>query len=996
MTGAVRGGGSGVMFNLEFCGENRREQLERLKTAYCEIAEALERLEPGKATEPIHRVVLIHAERGLGKTRLAMELYRWLSTECDPGDYWPDELELREPITVMPPAALWKDRLEKISSPPPFLWWGLQVFDSPNSTNTVFDGLHNLLPHLTALHPESSSRLAAAIGESLREVGIELTMALVEQLTFAGTFKAGVHGAFKIFRVLKPALADDNEQISSVIDSTLEDLGAIFAPISRTFAKAPLVLFVDDAQYADRDVTMAAFLEKLIFLSSEHDWPLLLIITHWTRELTVGATTGESSRVAQVLHHARFGQEERGKFANQPGGVLKEAHYVEIDLGNPVEDLTPALRNLFPGLDGRVVEEIVGKSGGNPRKLEQIARYMGRKPAWFIDGSTDNDLTETGREKVLELSDLPIDEVVLERLREMPPSARRAVSLASMAGPRFVVDLVDRLAETHFGEPARGGLEESETTYRYVREVVDRSRDDIAAFAERLFLEAAEEYRTSGLAGNELGGWPGDKKLYEILDGLLDRLLDEPDTFTSLGAADRAEALNLAVARMERDRPVRAGLALCHLVGIEKERSNFEGSYEAADRFLAGLRNGIWTLDETPFKLADGVGQALVSLGRSSDADWIYSALLRQSETRAGLDPANTDWQHDLAVSHANIGDLLAARGDTDEALAAYGKSLEIMERLAGLDPANTDWQRDLAVSHARIGGLLAARGDTDGALAAYGKALEIMERLTGLDPSDTDWQHGLGVSHSKIGDLLAARGDTDEALAAYGKSLEIMERLVGLDPANTDWQHRLGASYSRIGDLLAARGDAEEALAAYGKDLEISERLAGLDPANTGWQRDLGASYSRIGDLLAARGDAEEALAAYGKDLEISERLAGLDPANTDWQRDLGVSHAKLGDLLAARGDTDGALAAYGKALEIMERLAGLDPSNTDWQHDLAVSHSRIGDLLAARGDIDGALAAYGKALEISEPLVRLDPGNTEWQHELATSRAKVDRLRE
>ncbi len=772
MTGAGRGG-SGAMYDLEleFCGENRRRQLEELKTAYCEVAEALERLEPGKATEPIHRVVLIHAERGLGKTRLAMELYRWLSTECDPGDYWPDELELREPITVMPPAALWKDRLEKISSPPPFLWWGLQVFDSPNSTNTVFDGLHNLLPHLTALHPESSSRLAAAIGESLREVGIELTMALVEQLTFAGTFKAGIHGAFKIFRVLKPALADDNGQISSVIDSTLEDLGAIFAPISRTFAKVPLVLFVDDAQYADRDVTMAAFLEKLIFLSSEHDWPLLLVITHWTRELTVSATTGESSRVAQVLHHARFGQghEERGKFANQPGGALKETHYLEIDLGDPVEDLTPALRNLFPGLGGRVVEEIVGKSGGNPRKLEQIAKQMKRHPVWFIDGSTSNDLTETDRGKVLELSDLPIDEVVLERLREMPPSARRAVSLASIAGPRFVVDLVDRLAEAHFGEPVRGGLEESETTYRYVRDVVDRSRDDIAAFAERLFLEAAEEYRTSGLAGNELGGWPGDKKLYEILDGLLDRLLDEPDTFTSLGAADRAEALNLAVARMERDRPGRAGLALCHLVGIEKERSNFEGSYEAADRFLTGLTNGTWTLDETPFKLVDGVGQALVSLGRSSDADWIYSALLRQSETRVGLDPAaNTDWQRELAVSHSRIGDLLAARGDTDEALAAYGKDLEISEWLAGLDPANNGWQRSLAVSHAKRGDLLAARGYTDEALAAYGKSLEISERLVSLDPANTGCRIYDANLLIKLMFFLVQFADRDENATAF------------------------------------------------------------------------------------------------------------------------------------------------------------------------------------------------------------------------------------
>jgi len=65
---------------------------------------------------------------------------------------------------------------------------------------------------------------------------------------------------------------------------------------------------------------------------------------------------------------------------------------------------------------------------------------------------------------------------------------------------------------------------------------------------------------------------------------------------------------------------------------------------------MVGLRNGTWTLDETPFGLADGVGRALVSLGRTSDADWIYSALLRQSETRAGLDPSNTVWQRDLAT----------------------------------------------------------------------------------------------------------------------------------------------------------------------------------------------------------------------------------------------------------------------------------------------------------------------------------------------------------
>ncbi len=83
------------MQELSFCGENRRADLERLKSAYEEVAEAARQLKPGKPVDkPINRVVMIHAERGLGKTRLAMELYRHLTTECDPEHYWPDDCPL--------------------------------------------------------------------------------------------------------------------------------------------------------------------------------------------------------------------------------------------------------------------------------------------------------------------------------------------------------------------------------------------------------------------------------------------------------------------------------------------------------------------------------------------------------------------------------------------------------------------------------------------------------------------------------------------------------------------------------------------------------------------------------------------------------------------------------------------------------------------------------------------------------------------------------------
>ncbi len=716
---------------------------------------------------------------------------------------------------------------------PPFVWWGLQVADSPTSTDTVYGGLHNLLPHVVEIQTSRLARFAHVVVDT----GVDIALGVVDAFGI-GVIKTTAQGILKICDVLNPSSdvdrASGEEQLESVIDATMEDLDKMFSPRSDVFARVPLVVFVDDAQFADRDPTMVDFLERLIARSAKQRWPLLLVITHWSRELTAGDGRTGGSRVARVLRRAGFwkGREEPGESTDKQGGTLEAGHCVEIDLGSPVEDLAPALTDLFPGLGERTVEEIVEKSGGNPRKLEQIAARMERKPAWFIDGSTGCDLTGTGREKVLELSDLPIDEVVLERLRDMPESIRRAVSLASVIGPRFVVDLVDRLAEAHFGEAARRGLEESETTYRYVRDVLDDSRDDIASFAERLFIEAAQEYRSSGLAGTELGEWPGDGKLYEILDDLLDRLIDEPEAFDRLGRADRAEALKIAVERMERDRPHRAGLALAHLIGIEKGQGNFESSNRAADRFIKGLRQGTWTLDEIPFTLADEVGMVLDSLVRASDAESLYNDLLRRSEVRARLDPTNPGWQRDLAVSHERTGGLLRVRGDAQGALEAFVKALEIMERLATLDPTNTGWQQNLAIRHTQVGQALRAQDDAQGAQEAFEKALEIDERLAALDPANTEWQYNLAISHGEIGKLLRVQGDAQGALEAFEKALEISGRFAALDPTNTGWQHNLAVSHTQLGQLLWARGDAHGAQEAYGKAREIRERLAGRSDA--------------------------------------------------------------------------------------------------------------------------------------------------------------------
>lgn len=365
----------------------------------------------------------------------------------------------------------------------------------------------------------------------------------------------------------------------------MDDLSNLFAPSSAQFAGIPLVMLIDDAQFADRDPALATFVEKLIARSAVEKWPLLLMITHWSRQLNEWRDMNDAehprSRIAQVLNSAQ-------------GVSLATQNYTEIDLGEPVDDLAPALVGQFPGINLETINLIVNKSGGNPRKLEQIAARMHAYPVWFEKNDIEKndkalELTDEGREAVFALSDLPIDDLVLERLGDTAPAVRRSLLLASVMGSRFIVDLVDRMAEARFQNGARDDLEEGERKYRFVRDVVDRSRNDIASFSERLFSDAAKAYRERGLARQELEGWPDETDLYAALDSLLADMVDDPYCFDGLSDDDRAHALSVSADRMQLNGSAKAGLALAQLVRIENRRGNPEGAYDAAQQFIAGF-----------------------------------------------------------------------------------------------------------------------------------------------------------------------------------------------------------------------------------------------------------------------------------------------------------------------------------------------------------------------------------------------------------------------
>ena len=140
----------------------------------------------------------------------------------------------------------------------------------------------------------------------------------------------------------------------------------------------------------------------------------------------------------------------------------------------------------------------------------------------------------------------------------------------------------------------------------------------------------------------------------------------------------------------------------------------------------------------------NGLGDVFLKTRDLAAAKGAFTAALRLAESRLARDPANTEWQRDLSVSHNKIGDLLLAQGDGPAALAAYRQSLAIREALAARDPASAHWQVDVAVSCAKLGAFEGGQGvaelDERRAFLLRGRKILQTLKAAGRLHANQDW----------------------------------------------------------------------------------------------------------------------------------------------------------------------------------------------------------------------------------------------------------------
>ena len=97
---------------------------------------------------------------------------------------------------------------------------------------------------------------------------------------------------------------------------------------------------------------------------------------------------------------------------------------------------------------------------------------------------------------------------------------------------------------------------------------------------------------------------------------------------------------------------------------------------------------------------------------------------------------------------------MQSAQGNLPDALKAFHDSLAIADRLAKADPANSDWQRDLALSHGQVASVLARQGARDEALGAYRRSREIIARLMAQSPDNATLPRDLAFNDARVSEL--------------------------------------------------------------------------------------------------------------------------------------------------------------------------------------------------------------------------------------------------
>lgn len=958
------------------------------------------------------QLAVLLAPPGMGKTRLVQEFYNHVSKTHDGAGedgYWPDQLgrerdrfALSCPVGECNPA-----------NPITMLWWAIKCID-PGSNNAASGDLllaYNqfLKPHLdlrrtdeqrALLRKEQLKEGARGVGEigiAAAEKGAELIPVIGPFVGLAKAIGTTIVGKSLRLRELEKERARlDAERLdlsgkAASVQDDFEDvlmgaLGNFARPRSEEMPVCPIILVIDDAQFADQDPALRSFLRRFIDTAWAESWPVLVIMTHWTYEWNLHGNNIE--RIPGLVQTTV----KRG---------LMEASVIPL---GKITALDQVLAAAVPKLPEEQAAALLEKAGGNARYLDRLVQLLLGSPAMFVTREALGALHEDALEEILR-EGFDLHDVTRRLFDLAPDEARRAAALASMQGERFLHELVAEVGERVATPPLDNGLEYcanplavisdaspgigefSQGMFREVaRSLVSRTVDRESVVKQALLdlcKEKLDDWRESHLSTNI--DPVTDLLLLDLIIGLTQKsdreenvalnmraslrkgelLADQGDLIGARGVFDKVDCVTLLAMTRQDHIEITESLLLPQWRYRMSDLKAATTVIEPLIRIASQRVDDLGTQDaKRNLREAEGtLGDVLMQIDGPVTARPHFERYLALSHKLADVQDT-PDARRSLALAESKLGDVLMQINGPATARPHFECSLGLARALADeLDTAGA--RRDLGVAESKLGEVLL---QIDGPVAArpYLERSLALCRALADELGTPDTRRGLGVAENRLGEVLLQIDGPVVALPHFERSLALCKALAD-ELGTPDARRDLSIAESRLGGVRFQTDGPVAALPHFERALALSQTLA-EEIGTLGARRGLGLAESKLGEVVLEIDGAAAALPHFERSMELFETLsADLDTPGA--RRSLGVAKRMLGDVLL---QTDGPATArpyFVSYLEVSRALADeLDTPGA--RRDLAVAESRLGDLLlqnvgpvVARPHFECSLAAY-KAL--------------------------------
>lgn len=837
-----------------FCG--RAAELRALMDAYDAVA---------AGGGP--RVVVVLGDRGMGKTRLVREFYTQLVRARDPDGYWPDASLFRGhnllvgPDVERDPAV--REHFASFSLGErrmPFLWWGVRLAD-PAERNAVATDLATHYRFLELhLEPWRQARELEENREELKEVGRDVArsgaLKLVELIPVAGpVLGVLVEGALAgrraaRLRAERQALLARHraEQVARLASARTVDLiGATLAELETLFAapapgaappdegaaapRVPLVLFVDDAQFARAggDEGMLRLLVELWTRAASLGWPLLLVAAHWEREWRAAVSSGGAAGDAADAVPESVAAHFRAVVDATPGCLA-------LSLGREPE-LAGIVRAGLPGLSPRDVALLLERADGNPQLLIEIVERVRRSPAWR---TADGWLSDAGRTN-LATARFDLHELLRQRMEgdDTPPVVRQALAVSAVQGMAFSCSATEGVERELRAWSLRVGLEDAERAYGWVAGV----EGGAGRFVQRAVRDAA-----LALVDMEFGS---ASAVQDALARAAAAIVGDGVRWESLSSAEQDAVLALRATLGEHaPDPVHRLAALdAMLESVERAvaASPAPDLARAASwgrRVQAGLADGRWDADDLPLRALarveevvrrwDGAGPAL-SLTRAVVERLEREARVAREGRQAPADGEAFDadalevW---LVPARWELCWALVATGNPDAAREALATALARARALHERAPSGHH-RVLLEASLERWATWLGWEGDVAGQERALREALALGETApVPDDPAAARLALGNRVSSLlALAEVQANAGRDDDAVATIAAAQALQSALTADADVQLDDVRRTIALLVLRAEIAVRAGEHDIAATCYTSALDSARELYQAHP---------------------------------------------------------------------------------------------------------------------------------------------------------------------